>query len=56
MSNLNYNLSCIYHETLSNKLTIYKIIQYPYVGTLNQGYPLLQYEDTVPVRLSLAAR
>jgi hypothetical protein len=26
------------------------------VGTLNQGYPLLQYEDTVPVRLSLAAR
>jgi hypothetical protein len=21
-----------------------------YVGTLNQGYPLLQYEDTVPVR------
>jgi hypothetical protein len=20
------------------------------VGTLNQGYPLLQYEDTVPVR------
>jgi hypothetical protein len=26
------------------------------VGTLNQGYPLLQYEDTVPVRLSLAVR
>jgi hypothetical protein len=26
------------------------------VGTLNQGYPLLQYEDTVPVRRSLAAR
>jgi hypothetical protein len=26
------------------------------VGTLNQGYPLLQYEDTVPVPLSLAAR
>jgi hypothetical protein len=25
------------------------------VGTLNQGYPLLQYEDTVPVQLSLAA-
>jgi hypothetical protein len=25
-------------------------------GTLNQGYPLLQYEDTVPVRLSLVAR
>jgi hypothetical protein len=25
------------------------------VGTLNQGYPLLQYEDTVPVRLSLVA-
>jgi hypothetical protein len=24
------------------------------VGTLNQGYPLLQYEDTVPVQLSLA--
>jgi hypothetical protein len=26
------------------------------VGTLNQGYPLLQYEDVVPVRRSLAAR
>jgi hypothetical protein len=26
------------------------------VGTLNQGYPLLQYEDTVLVPLSLAAR
>jgi hypothetical protein len=26
------------------------------VSTLNQGYPLLQYEDTVPVRLSLATR
>jgi hypothetical protein len=25
------------------------------VGTLNQGYPLLQYEDTVPVRLSQVA-
>jgi hypothetical protein len=26
------------------------------IGTLNQGYPLLQYEGTVPVRRSLAAR
>jgi hypothetical protein len=26
------------------------------VCTLNQGYPLLQYEDTVPVRCSLATR
>jgi hypothetical protein len=26
------------------------------VGTMNQGYPLLQYEGTVPVRRSLAAR
>jgi hypothetical protein len=26
------------------------------VGTLNQGYPLLQYENTVPVRQSLATR
>jgi hypothetical protein len=26
-----------------------------FVGTLNQGYPLLQYEDTVPARLSLVA-
>jgi hypothetical protein len=26
------------------------------VGTLNQGYPLLQYEDTVPVRRSLATQ
>jgi hypothetical protein len=26
------------------------------VGTLNQGYPLLHYEDTMLVRQSLAAR
>jgi hypothetical protein len=26
------------------------------VGNLNQGYPLLQYEDVVPVRRSLATR
>jgi hypothetical protein len=26
------------------------------VGTLNQGYPLLQYEDAVPIRCSLAER
>jgi hypothetical protein len=26
------------------------------VDTLNQGYPLLQYEDTVPVWRSLATR
>jgi hypothetical protein len=26
------------------------------VGTLNQGYPLLQYEDVVPVRRSLATQ
>jgi hypothetical protein len=25
----------------------------PIVGTLKQGYPLLQYEDAVPARLSL---
>jgi hypothetical protein len=25
------------------------------VGTLKQGYPLLQYEDTVPARISLVA-
>jgi hypothetical protein len=24
------------------------------IGTLNQGYPLLQYEDAVPIRCSLA--
>jgi hypothetical protein len=29
MSNLNYELLNIYHEMLMNKLTIYKIIQYP---------------------------
>jgi hypothetical protein len=28
----------------------------PTVGTLNRGYPLLQYEDTVLARLSLVAR
>jgi hypothetical protein len=28
----------------------------PLVGTLNQGYPLLQYEGTVSMRLSLVAR
>jgi hypothetical protein len=26
------------------------------IGTLNQRYPLLQYEDTVPAQLSLIAR
>jgi hypothetical protein len=26
------------------------------VGTLNQGYPLLRYEDAVPIRHSLATR
>jgi hypothetical protein len=26
------------------------------VGTLNQGYPLLQYKDSVPVRLSLVVQ
>jgi hypothetical protein len=26
------------------------------IGTLNQGYPLLQYEDAVLVRRSLATR
>jgi hypothetical protein len=26
------------------------------VDTLNQGYPLLQYDDAVPVRRSLAER
>jgi hypothetical protein len=25
------------------------------IGTLKQGYPLLQHEDAVPTRLSLAA-
>jgi hypothetical protein len=25
------------------------------IGTLKQGYPLLQYEDVVPARLSLVA-
>jgi hypothetical protein len=26
------------------------------IGTLSQGYPLLQYEDTVPAQLSLVVR
>jgi hypothetical protein len=26
------------------------------IGTLNQGYPLLRYEDVVPIRRSLATR
>jgi hypothetical protein len=26
------------------------------IGTLKQGYPLLQYEDAVPTRLSLVVR
>jgi hypothetical protein len=56
--------------TLSNKMTsltafeagafspcfILVGVLFASVGTLNQGYPLLQYEDTVPVRRSLAAR
>jgi hypothetical protein len=28
MSNLNYELTYIYHETLRNKQALYKIIQY----------------------------
>jgi hypothetical protein len=28
MNNLNYELLYVYHETLRNKLIIYKIIQY----------------------------
>jgi hypothetical protein len=45
----------------SNFGSTYRIVSSPEaspgatVGTLNQGYPLLQYEDMVPVRLSLAA-
>jgi hypothetical protein len=39
-------------DVTSSKLNIVIVI----VGTLNQGYPLLQYEGTVPVRQSLAAR
>jgi hypothetical protein len=42
------------HNNLSKNFVIN-----PYmvsVGTLNQGYPLLQYKGTVPVRQSLAAR
>jgi hypothetical protein len=31
-------------------------LQKEVVGTLNQGYPLLEYEDTVPAQLSLVAR
>jgi hypothetical protein len=30
-------------------------VQMRHVGTLKQGYPLLQYEDAVPARLSLVA-
>jgi hypothetical protein len=40
-------------------LLIFHILEnnvFEFVGTLNQGYPLLQYEGTVPVRQSLAAR
>jgi hypothetical protein len=38
-----------------------RLVSYPKVGpgatvgTLKQGYPLLQYEDAVPARLSLVA-
>jgi hypothetical protein len=34
----------------------YFIHLYMFVDTLNQGYPLLQYEGTVPMRQSLATR
>jgi hypothetical protein len=40
---------------LSN-LPALKIVSTLTVGTLDQGYPLLQYEDAVPVRRSLATR
>jgi hypothetical protein len=32
----------------------YRLVSSP-VGTLKQGYPLLQYEDAVPAQLSLVA-
>jgi hypothetical protein len=44
-----------------SEMSIKNIIKYiisvmDFVGTLNQGYPLLQYDDAVPVWCSLAAR
>jgi hypothetical protein len=33
-----------------------KLFCFVTVGTLKQGYPLLQHEDAVPVRRSLATR
>jgi hypothetical protein len=47
---------------LSNFGPTYRLVSSPEAGpgatvrTLHQGYPLLQYEDAVPVRRSLAAR
>jgi hypothetical protein len=32
------------------------LLAYATVGTLKQGYPLLQYEGAIPTRLSLVAR
>jgi hypothetical protein len=33
-----------------NLLSVSQLCKMGYVGTLNQGYPLLQYEDVAPVR------
>jgi hypothetical protein len=47
---------CVTYMTFFIPLLYSKNVAYKYVGTLDQGYPLLRYEGMMPVRLSLAAR
>jgi hypothetical protein len=51
-----YQLPCTMVASLLHRNFLSVTMHNGCVGTLNQGYPLLQYEGTVPVRQSLAAR
>jgi hypothetical protein len=66
MSSMLKRLSCIIylqftsgetfmHEEREQKINL-SYLCFIVVGTLNHGYPLLQYKDTVPARLSLVSR
>jgi hypothetical protein len=39
-----------------NLLSVSQLCKMGYVGTLDQGYPLLQYKDAIHIRRLLAAR
>jgi hypothetical protein len=43
-------------EQQGNKTQISEVVDIHRVGTLNQGYPLLQHEGAAPIRRLLATR